>query len=184
MTTFRRPTTASSLALLCFLLLPACSVRDNAVRQDIAVRWELVTNLTETPDVFEARFTLTNNSARELTGKNWALFFNMAPRPIQANKTPQAAVVRHINGDWYKLLPDESFSLPPGDSTTISYRGLEAVIKETDKPMGLYFVYYNGKGEEEAIVEVTDYRIAPFVREDQMTRNAEDREPIPTPQWM
>ncbi len=184
MTPFPRRTASSSLALLCILLLATCSVRDNAVRQDIAVRWELVTNLTETPDVFEARFTLVNNSAKELTDKNWALFFNMAPRPILENKTTEPALVKHISGDWYKLVPNENFSLPPGDSATINYRGVEAVIKETDKPMGLYFVYYNSEGEEEAIVEVSDYRIASFAREDQMTRNAEDKEPIPTPQWL
>ena len=47
-------------------------------------------------------------------------------------------------------------------SITIDYRGVEAVIKETDRPLGLYFVFYNDKKEEEKIVEVTELYMDPF----------------------
>ncbi len=83
--------------------------------ENIAVRWTLVTNFTDKPDVFEAKFELINNSDQSLTNKNWTLFFNMAPRQLLTPETPQSASLHHINGDWYKLVPAESFSLQPGE---------------------------------------------------------------------
>jgi hexosaminidase len=150
--------------------------------EKIAVHWELITNFTDEKNVFDAKFELTNNSNFSLTDKNWVLFFNMAPREILENKTPQPATLHHINGDWYKLVASEKFSLAPGESITIEYRGVEAVIKETDRPLGLYFVFNNN--EKENIVEVTDYTWTPFTKPEQINRNAEDEEPIPTAAWV
>ena len=65
----------------------------------------------------------------------------------------------------------------------ITYRGTEGVIKETDQPMGLYFVFYDDHGAEEQIVEVSEYELIPFTREEQIDRSPEDEEPIPTPEW-
>jgi hexosaminidase len=148
----------------------------------IAVHWELKTNFTEQPNVFNAKFEITNNSDVALTDKNWTLFFNMAPRQIVENKITQPAVLQHINGDWFKLMPEKNFSLQPGKSITIEYNGVEAVIKETDRPLGLYFVFYDDNGAEEKIVEVTDYAWTPFTKPEQINRNAEDEEPIPSPE--
>jgi len=151
--------------------------------EKIAVRWTLITNFTDKPDVFEAKFELINNSDQSLTNKNWTLFFNMSPRQLLTPETPQAATLHHINGDWYKLVPAESFSLQPGESVTINYRGVEAVIKETDRPMGLYFVFYNDAGVEEKISEVNDYEWSAFTEADQINRNKTDEDPIPTAEW-
>jgi hexosaminidase len=173
------------LFLVYVIVAVSCGSRQEkqAASEDIAVRWELVTNFTDKPNVFEAKFELVNNGNFSLTSKNWTLFFNMAPRQLLEPKTPQLATLQHINGDWYKLVPDESFTLPPGKSVTINYRGVEAVIKETDRPMGLYFVFYNDAGLEEKITEVNNYTWAPFTKADQINRNATDEEPIPTAEW-
>src|SRR5205085_12389249 len=86
--------------LLCFMLGSSCSTKEDfSTAESIAVNWELLTNFTDQKDVFEARLTITNNSDFLLTENNWALFFNMAPRPILENKTPQPALLHHINGD-------------------------------------------------------------------------------------
>ncbi|GAA4469160.1 family 20 glycosylhydrolase [Nibrella saemangeumensis] len=147
---------------------------------DIAVSWELISNFTDVENGFEARFTLSNNSDVTLTEKNWALFFNMAPRPILPSKTPQPATVQHINGDWYKLVPNQSFSLKPGASVEIRYAGTEGVIKETDAPLGLYLVFYDQQGKEESVAQVTKYTIQPFTRPEQMRRGKADQEPLQT----
>jgi hexosaminidase len=170
------------LPLLFLLLLGSCqrTTQETGTPETIAVRWELVSNFAEAPNVFEARFTLTNNSNTTLTASNWALFFNMSPRVILANKTAQQASIRHINGDWYKLVPEAGFSLEPGNFTEITYRGQEGVIKETDAPLGLYLVWYDSKGGQEKITQVSDYTIAPFTRPEQINRNKNDVEPIPT----
>ena len=150
--------------------------------RQVAISWELVSNFTETENGFEARFTLTNNSDLSLTDANWALFFNMSPRPILPPKTPQPATVRHINGDWYTLKPNKGFSLKPGASTQIRYEGTEAVNKVTDAPLGLYIVFYDSAGQEETIVEVANYTIRPFTRKEQILRGKNDLESLPTPQ--
>ncbi|HMG94575.1 MAG TPA: carbohydate-binding domain-containing protein, partial [Chryseolinea sp.] len=105
--------TRSLPAILLFLIVVASCKKeiDYTTGDKIAVQWELVTNFTDEKGVFDARFVLKNNSEMDLTDKNWALFFNMAPRPILVNKTRQPADVQHINGDWYKLVPNEGFEL-------------------------------------------------------------------------
>ena len=172
------------LMALVMILIGCSSPREKHVAsENIAVRWTLVTNFTDKPDVFEAKFELINNSDQSLTNKNWTLFFNMAPRQLLTPETPQAASLHHINGDWYKLVPAESFSLQPGETVTINYRGVEAVIKETDRPMGLYFVFYDDAGVEEKISEVNDYEWTAFTEADQINRNKTDEDPIPTAEW-
>ena len=167
------------------ILLIACTSEKEKFPsvEKIAVQWELVTNFTDQPNVFHAKFEIINNSNIALTDKNWTLFFNMAPRQIIENKTQQPALLQHINGDWFKLTPNENFNLEPGKSITIEYHGVEAVIKETDRPLGLYFVFYDAHGAEEKIVEVSDYAWTPFTKPEQINRNADDEEPIPTSEW-
>lgn len=150
--------------------------------EKIAVKWELLTNFTDSAEVFNAKFTLTNNSELPLAS-NWTLYFNMAPRPILGNREPQPGTLHHINGDWYKLVPVKDFSLNPGKSVEISYRGTEAVIKNTDQPLGLYIVYHEGEDEKQ-IGEITDYTLVPFSQANQVNRKKEDEEPIPTPDWL
>ena len=173
-----------SILLLLVLVFAGCST-DKKVENDesVAVHWELTTNLTDKENVFAAKFELKNNSGRTLSDKNWALFFNMAPREILVSEKPQPATLYHINGDWYKMIPNSSFSLKPNETTSINYNGIEGVIKETDRPLGLYFVFYDEAGVEKEIVEVKDYTWTPFTNPDQINRNREDQEPIPTAQW-
>ncbi|MCC5927754.1 MAG: carbohydate-binding domain-containing protein [Cyclobacteriaceae bacterium] len=148
---------------------------------DIHIAWELVSNFQDNPDAFEARFILENQSADfTLTNRKWTLFFNIAPRPIIDHTQPQPAFLTHINGDWYRMEPNENFSLKPGDRLEIYYMGTEAVIKETDAPLGLYFVFYDDEGNEDAIVEVNNYTILPFERKEQILRGTNDFEELPS----
>lgn len=150
--------------------------------KQIAVSWELVSNFTELDTGFEARFTLTNGGDTPLTDTNWALFFNMSPRPIMPTQESQPAMVHHINGDWYKLTPNVGFTLKPGATVNIRYEGTEAVNKVTDAPLGLYFVFYDKDGNEQNIAQVANYSVKPFTRKDQMLRGKIDLEPLPTPE--
>lgn len=172
-----------SFCALVITLLGCSAATDYTSAEKIGVQWALITNFTEQKNVFEAKFTVTNGSDIDLTNNNWALFFNMAPRAIVPTTSPQPARVEHINGDWYKLVPDKTFLLRPGQTSEILYRGIEGVIKETDQPLGLYFVFYNSRGEEEKIMEVSDYKPAPFTTPQQINRSSEDEAPMPTPAW-
>lgn len=165
------------------VFLVSCSSDKKANDKFIAVHWELTSNFTDRENVFAAKFQLTNNSDRTLTEKNWALFFNMAPREILPSETAQPATLYHINGDWYRMTPNSNFTLKPKETAVINYKGVEGVIKETDRPLGLYFVFYDDAGNEQEIVEVADYTWTPFTRPEQINRGREDQEPIPTAEW-
>ena len=175
-----------SLSLVLFsLLLTGCSQSGKMSEEEvgkIGVSWKLLTNFREQPGTFEAKFSIRNGSSKTLNGQNWALFFNMSPRPILTNKDSQPAVIEHINGDWYKLVPGKDFKLASGDSVTVLYRGTEGVIKETDAPLGLYFVFYDKEGKEEDIVQVSNYAVEPFTTKDQILRGAMDLKTVPTPE--
>lgn len=170
-----------AISLLLFGLLLAtvsCSKESKETIQStssIAVSWKLISNFVGPDDTFEARFRLDNRGSQALNDQNWALFFSISPRAIHHNKTPQPAVITHINGDWYKMTPESGFSLAPGDSIDILYRGPEGIIKETDAPLGLYFVFYDEDGNETEIAQVENYRIEEFENDDQKLRGPADK---------
>ncbi|MFT3947272.1 MAG: family 20 glycosylhydrolase [Agriterribacter sp.] len=140
----------------------------------IAVKWELISNFQDTG--YKARFYLLNKGERTLTDKNWKIFFSIAPSPILPNATPQPANVEHINGDWFKLYPNQGFSLKAGDSITIDYKATGYVIKNTDQPLGIYIVFYDDDGREENITPITDYTLIPYIRKEQLLRGRADHE--------
>ncbi len=148
----------------------------------ITVKWKHLTNFTNEEGVFESEFTLEHNGGKALSN-NWALFFNMMPRQIKTPIDPQLANIEHINGDWYKMVPGSGFQLDEGDAVTILYRGEGFIIKDIDRPLGLYFVYYDEQGEEEEIVKVQDYKWEPLYSPTQINRNQHDFEPIPIPSY-
>ncbi len=176
----------SYLSLSFFMLLYwGCgSEKETALpgKSKVKVSWKLISNFVGTSDEFDARFVLTNHGQGTLDASNWALFFNMAPRPILANPQPQPARVVHINGDWYKMVPEAGFSLAPGDSVVVQYSGTEGVIKETDAPLGLYMVHYDKAGKEERIEQIEDYTIEPFTQREQLLRGTADQLPLPDAQ--
>ncbi|NIJ51289.1 family 20 glycosylhydrolase [Dyadobacter arcticus] len=171
------------LFILCLIFLISCGKSSEVSKEQaekIGISWKLVSNFIEPEGSFEAKFTIKNGSDFVLDGSNWKLFFSMSPRPIQTNKTPQPAVIEHINGDWYQMIASKDFRLNPGDSITINYTGTEGVIKETDAPMGLYFVFYDKEGKEKDIVQVADFTVEPFTTKEQILRGTRDLMAIPT----
>jgi hexosaminidase len=146
----------------------------------VAISWELVSNFVGPKDTFEAKFYLKNNGTLTLNDRDWALFFNMAPRPLTGHPTPQPATLEHINGDWYKMTPNKGFRLAPGDSLTVSYQGTEGIVKETDAPLGLYFVFYDKAGKETQIVQLDPCTVVPFTKKEQLLRGSNDEDPILT----
>ena len=61
--------------------------------------------------------------------------------------------------------------------------GIEAVIKESDAPLGLCFSFEEDPNAEPRIEQVAVYKILPFLRDDQILRGPDDQVPVPTPGW-
>jgi hexosaminidase len=145
------------------------------------ISWQLVSNFNE-PGHSDAKFILTNKGDEPLGESGWAIFFNISPRMPVPYPTPQPAHVEHINGDWFKLVPDKGFRLEPGKTVEVNYRAEEAVIKETDAPLGLYIVYYDADGKETGVHDLGNAKVLPFSTREQQLRGPNDHMPLQTPQ--
>jgi hexosaminidase len=170
-----------SLVMLLFVM-NACKSSNEEIAGSgdaakIEVSWQMISNFIEPAQQMEAKFIFTNNGSFTLGDSAWSLFFNNTPRGIRPSPGPQPAKVEHINGDWYKLTPNKGFSLKPGETIEVIYRCDDFVIKETDAPQGLYFVFYEG-GKEKTIVDLGDAKVLPFTTREQQLRGKGDREQV------
>jgi hexosaminidase len=165
------------------VVLASCKTGRMPDTNDIAIEWEVVSNLHTETSVVKSRFVITNNSRFTFTDANWTLFYSQLPRmPLRVNEEARVTV-EHINGDWFRIVPQPGFLLEPGQSIEIVYESSGYWIKESDGPAGLYFVLNDADGAEH-IVEVLNFTILPFVRPEQIHRGHNDLTPIPTPEWM
>ncbi|MEE9571906.1 MAG: family 20 glycosylhydrolase, partial [Candidatus Neomarinimicrobiota bacterium] len=162
---------------------PNCDKEYYSSADKIRFNWELLNNDITVKNGFEAKFTIENKSEIKLTDTNWKLFFNNTPRLIINHKRLQPGFIQHISGDWFFMAPEKEFLLKPGDSIDITYQGMGSLIKESDAPSGLYFVFYDGNGNEKELVQVSDFTIVPFTKPEQINRNIEDEEPIQKPEF-
>lgn len=174
----RRSLLAAFLLLSVWVFLSCKSSEKTSEGSSVAISWKLLTNFPKDTTGFQAQFVFTNTGEEALTNKGWTLYFSMSPRTILASQTPVAGTVEHINGDWYKLTPNESFELKPGASLTIPYAGSIAINKMVDAPVGLYFVFDDG--DKERIETVTQYTPEPMTEKDQILRGPNDQMPLPT----
>ncbi len=145
----------------------------------LSLEWKVISNDFDPQPAVKAQFTLTNNSNLELTGRNWALFYNQSPRQIL--RSSNFTKITHLSGDWYKLEPLEGFLLKPGEKTDISYEASVWWIKVSDAPLGPYFVFYDKKGKERKVTPAVNYTISPFTAPEQVSRHRVDLEPLPDP---
>lgn len=149
----------------------------------IVVRWEVVSNTHRDEPAVKAIFTLTNNSRFALNSENWELYFNQAARPLHKVDYEQDAEVIRISGDWYVVKPKAGFVLKPGETQSVVYECKYWLIKESDSPRGLYFVFNPGKPDQE-IVPVENYQPDAFERPEQLSRHRNDQTPLPSPEWV
>ena len=170
------------IILFCSILffLSCSTENDQRLHEEIDLSWELITNLD--PGGSKARFTLYNSGNEVLDGKNWALYFNQAnviPKP----QNSAIGEVKHINGDFFCLLPGADFAINPGDSLQITYFYDGPMIKKTDAPMGLYWVY-NEDSESEEFAIAENFKVIGFDRPEQIQRASSDHVPIPTADFL
>lgn len=163
------------------IIFASCSVNRLPGNQDISIEWEVISNQYDADPAVKARFVIENNSQFAFDDQNWTLFFNQSPRHLIGTDENSGVKVEHINSDWYRIIPLEGFKLLPGEKVEIIYENAHWWIKETDAPMGLYFVFIDKKGREK-IVEVLNYKVLPFERPEQFTRHFNDHAPLPYPE--
>ncbi|HEY8401580.1 MAG TPA: family 20 glycosylhydrolase [Cytophagaceae bacterium] len=155
---------------------------DRPSGNDIAIRWELVSNNHAGQSMFKSLVTLTNNSNKVLENKNWELYFNnSACRKIVTDSVPNTIKIEHLNGDFYRITPTEAFpQLAPKQSYTFHYISGDFVIKNSDAPGGFYFVFIEN-GEPTTPEAVKNYSVGAFDSKEKTSRSNFDNLEIPTP---
>ena len=150
---------------------------------EIKVSYELVSNnIAESPR-FLAKFILENASKFELGNSEWTMYYSQVTRlPIQET-VPDIVTIEHINGDFFRMAPTEKFNLKPGETIEIPFESQDWLIKKSDAPSGIYFVYTDPDGNEVSTIPVDNLNILPFSKPDQINRHLGDETPIPTPDW-
>ena len=151
--------------------------------EELKLVFDIESNLIADDARYRASFTLENNSDVTLGNKGWAMYFTMVPRKVFPETVTGNAMIEHINGDFYRLVPLDGFILKPGESTTIKFEGEAYLVKVTDAPAGIYFVFTDDAGNEIKIFTASNYTINPFTRPEQFQRHHIEAAPIPTPEW-
>lgn len=141
----------------------------------IEISWEVISNFGEGNAPLEAKFIFENKSNYTLGDSGWTLYYNISPRAPIAHPQPQPGTITHINGDWFRLDPNKGFKLAPGEKIEVKYLGDAGVIKETDGPLGVYFVFKEKDGAEK-IVAVEKTTVIPFTRNEQILRGPNDKD--------
>ncbi|AUX31291.1 MULTISPECIES: family 20 glycosylhydrolase [Sorangium] len=156
------------------------SAQERPSGADFAVTWGVLDNHKNPAVSFGSELTIENHGKVALGNSGWALYFNFV-RSILPESLPAGVKVTHINGDFFKLEPTEAFQpLEPGQSVVIPFDGSYWAIKETDAPVGYYFVFTDGEGVDSAPEVVGSEAVAPFVEKKQTDRFPGDMTPVPT----
>jgi hexosaminidase len=153
------------------MLLSCAKVEEMA---QIGLTWELIRNTNEG---FEAAFEIENTSGKDLTSKNWKLFYSQITGSPDVGSFPPEFTVRRITGDFWELSPTKSFKgIKTGEKIKVNYKGSGFINKESWGPLGAYFVV-NG------IPKSANYKVKSFDKPEQINRGKNDLVPIPTPEW-
>ena len=167
--------------LIIGIMATSCKQEKFPGADEIKITWEVISNTyNKDQTAVKAEFTIENLSQSILNDQNWTLYFNQSPRYVLNSGASSGAQVELINGDWYRVFPEEGFELLPGEKFSVIYESQHWWIKESDAPQGLYFVFRDSNGDEK-IVLAENYTILPFERPEQLSRHLRDEVPVPTP---
>ncbi len=113
---------------------------------NLQLTWELLENKSEGGGSHQARFTLTNNGSA-LSGTNWAIYYNqIAGQEIVVPDDAKLEIVFEL-GTLFKLVPKEGFMLGTGETLTFDYQSNRTIVKNSQQPLGPYFVEGDGPGK-------------------------------------
>jgi hexosaminidase len=176
------------LLLICCIAIDSCNNKKNIQfhfkSNDIKVTWKLITNPTTDIKFARASFTFENSGESALDGKNWAMFFSQFNTGFHKGSESGPVTLESLGGDFCRLSPKQDFKLDPGKSLSFSYDSDGSMIKLSDAPQGVYFVFYDNSGNEVQRMAVNNYIIAPFTSPGQINRRPDDNVPIPDAQFL
>ena len=159
-----------SIAIIGAFILSSCSnsTVDTSAKpltgDDIQIKWKSNGNHFKGEFNYSNTIIIKNVSDASTLDSNWSIYFNQLPKSLI--ESPTNVSLEHINGDLYKISPNELTGLlSAGDSIVIDYVCNDWVIKNIDAPCGFYLINKDQKPSAiDAIV------IAPIVSDNQTKR--------------
>ena len=138
-------------ALLLYIIGCAKQKTENkSMDMNIKLTWTVVTNMLGGESSCRAAFTIQNNANQTLGNSGWAIYYSQSPRDI-TNIPNTKAIIKHISGDWFTIIPAQGFSLAPKEQVTVHYDLSQYLSKETDAPLYPYIVRYDENGNETSV---------------------------------
>ena len=137
-------------------LLFSCVQEPNKLK--ISIEWELNGNQIKGQNKFASTFYLSNLGTVALDDKNWSLYYSMTPRGLVQDSFKGQVTFNHVNGDLFVIRPDSGFLLAPGEKIAMSFEGRDFILKQSDRPAGLYFLMNDGAIYEPSYTFQTVYK--------------------------
>ena len=153
-------------------LLFSCVQDPNKLK--ISIEWELNGNQIKGQNKFASTFYLSNLGTVALDDKNWSLYYSMTPRGLVKDSFKGQVTFNHVNGDLFVIRPDSGFLLAPGEKIAMSFEGRDFIIKQSDRPAGLYFLMNDG------VIYEPNYTFRSFKNPEMITKGSADYYEIPT----
>ena len=147
---------------------------ERPIGSELDVFWNLVENGFEGKSSYLSEFMISNNSTKTLNSSGWAIYFHQ-PRRVISESTSKNIKITHVNGDYFRLEPTDSFpNLKQGDDVLLSFESDAWAIKEVDAPNGLFIVFTDTNGIESKPEVLSNVSYSPLVRPNQFKRFKND----------
>ncbi|MBS7564875.1 carbohydate-binding domain-containing protein [Mucilaginibacter sp. Bleaf8] len=147
--------------------------------KNLQVQWEWLQNNYQGKQQFKSMLTFTNNGQQALPAGGWKIYFNF-PRQIVPQSVNGPVKIEHVNGDFFCLSPLTSFKgLKANESVKVDFLAGAWAVNFTDSPDGFYFV--DDKRPEVQTV-ISQVKLVPPTKPEQLQRLATDKVPIATPE--
>lgn len=144
------------------------------IGSELDVFWNLVENGFQGKSSYLSEFMITNNSSKVMQNSGWAIYFHQ-PRRVISESTSKNIKITHVNGDYFRLEPTDSFpELKPNQDVLVSFESDAWAIKEVDAPNGLFIVFTDTAGVESTPESLTNVSYSPLVKENQFNRFKND----------
>lgn len=172
-------TKLASITFYCTLIITLFSCQTDRISnlKSVQLRYIFEGNEFSPELVSQATIELINQSDTAI-GSDWELYFNL----IASNLAPVSSSefsVQQVNGDLYKIWPNENFQLAGKDTVRFEYTISNPSIKYSDFPSGFYFV----NTQNNSVTTVEDLSITVPTIGEKWMRSKDDLVPIPDAQY-
>ena len=147
---------------------------DRPIGSEIDIFWNLFENGYKGKSSYLSEFMISNNSTKVMNNSGWSIYFHQ-PRRVISESTSKNIKITHVNGDYFRLEPTDSFpKLQPNEDVVVSFESDAWAIKEVDAPNGLFIVFSDTLGNESKPEILTNVSYSPLVRPEQFNRFKND----------